>query len=84
MPRPLALFKLLRHPAKFLGLFVTWLYLQLGELSKSLTRTENRSLKLPCRVVRAVGLFHISCSKFPQLLIVILVLSLRKLDLTAE
>lgn len=34
MPTPLALSKPLRHLAKVLGLFVTWLYLQLGKLSR--------------------------------------------------
>jgi hypothetical protein len=53
----LTLFDLLRYLAKFLGLFVTCLYLQLGELSRFLRQEQNQSLKSSSSVAvsRVVG-----------------------------
>jgi hypothetical protein len=48
-----------REFAKFLGLFVTRLYLKLREHSRPLARQQrNQRLKLHCRFACVVGLFQ--------------------------
>jgi hypothetical protein len=62
----LTLINSLRQLAKFLGMFVTCLCLQLGELSGFLRQKQNQSLKFVCRVVRVVGRFQHQLFKFSR------------------
>ena len=66
-PPPLTFVDLLRELAKFLGLFVTRLYLQLRELARFLARQQrNQSLKLNCRFACVVGLLQHQMFEFPH------------------
>ena len=64
-PPPLTFVDFLREFAKFLGLFVTRLYLQLRELARFLARQQrNQSLKLNCTSRAWSACFNIKCSNF--------------------
>jgi hypothetical protein len=72
MRRALLFLDFLRQLEKVPGLFVTCLYLKLGELSRFLIREErNQRFKFGCRLVRMFSLSDQQMVEFPESLIVI-------------